>query len=62
MNQAERIKKLMRKVFREVSDTTGTSPMDDHILRDASTTMKRAVTENTSCRRVALWRTIMKSP
>jgi hypothetical protein len=62
MNQAERIKKLMRKAFREVSDGAAVGPRDDRILGDASMTMKRAVTENTSCRRVALWRTIMKSP
>ena len=62
MSQAERIKKLMRKVFREVSDKADAGPMDDRILSDASTTMKRAVTENQSCRRVVLWRTIMKSP
>ncbi len=61
MNQAERIKRLMRKVFREVSEEADTSPMDAHILRGASATMKRAVTASQSSRRVTLWRTIMQN-
>ena len=61
MNRAGKIKKLMRKTFREPIDQSGLSRMDERILSDASTSMKQAVAANKRIYPVSIWRKIMKT-
>jgi len=61
MNQAEKIKRLMREAFRQASDEAVTSALDDRTLNEASVAMRRAVAVHQPVGRLAIWRTIMKN-
>lgn len=61
MNRTERIKELLRRTFQEPPDGPGLTEMDERILGDASTTMKRAVAASQQIHRISKWRRIMKT-
>jgi hypothetical protein len=61
MNRAGKIKKLMRKTFREPTDESGRNRMDERILSDASKSMKQAMAINKRIYPVSIWRKIMKT-
>jgi outer membrane lipoprotein-sorting protein len=61
MNRAEKTKKLLHKTFQESEGITSSAAMDERILGDASTSMKKAVAANQRVYRASVWRIIMKS-
>jgi len=61
MNQAEKIKELLRRTFQEAHHGSEMTEMDERILSDASTTMRQAVAANQQVHRISVWSNIMKS-
>ncbi|MCP4259178.1 MAG: hypothetical protein GY774_16970 [Planctomycetes bacterium] len=61
MNRNEKTKELLRRSFRECSDGSDLTGIDQRILSDASTSMRKAVAANQRVKSISLWRTIMKS-
>jgi outer membrane lipoprotein-sorting protein len=61
MNRAEKIKKLLHRTFQESEEVSGPTAMDERILSDASTSMKRAVAANQRIYPVSKWRKIMRT-
>ena len=61
MNRAEKIKELLRKTFGEPADGSDQGRMDEHILSDASTSMRQAVAANQRIHPISKWRKIMKT-
>jgi len=61
MNRAGKIKKLMRKTFREPAGESGLGRMDERILSDASKSMKQAMDANQRIYPVSKWRKIMRT-
>lgn len=61
MNRADRVKDLLRRTYTQEPGERAADPMDERILADASTTMKKAVAANKQVGRTFLWRTIMKN-
>ena len=61
MNQAEKIKEMLRRTFQEAHHGSEMTEMDERILSDASTTMKQAVAANQRVHPISVWSNIMKS-
>ena len=61
MNQAEKIKELLRKTFQEAPEVAGLTEMDKRILSDASTSMKQALAANQRIYPISKWKTIMRT-
>lgn len=61
MNRKERTKELLRRTFRESAEGTDLVGMDERILSDAFTNMRKAVADNQQAHRDSIWRIIMKS-
>ena len=61
MNGVGKTEELLRRTFREDSDTSVRSEADARILADASATMIQAVMEVQPTHRISVWRTIMEN-
>jgi len=61
MNQAERIKELLRRTFEQSAGQSGPAAMDDRILSDASTSMREALAARQRAGRISQWRRIMST-
>ncbi|TKJ37357.1 MAG: hypothetical protein CEE38_07590 [Planctomycetes bacterium B3_Pla] len=61
MNRIEKTKELLRRTFRGSAEGTDLVGMDERILSDAFTNMRKAVVDNRQVHRISIWRTIMKS-
>ena len=61
MNQAERIRELLRRTFQQSAVQAEPAAMDEHILSDASTSMREAVAAHPTAHRIPRWRRIMRT-
>lgn len=61
MNRQEKTKELLRRTFRASDEGTDLIGMDERILSEASTNMRKAVVDNRQAHGDSIWRTIMKS-
>ena len=61
MNQAEKIKELLRRTFERPREQAGSAAMDERILSDASTSMTEALAARQRAHRLSQWRRIMRT-
>jgi hypothetical protein len=61
MNRAEKIKELLRKTYGESADGSNLRRMDERILCDASTSMRKTVAANQRIYPISKWRKIMRT-
>ena len=61
MNRSKKIKELLRRSFKKAPYGSDLTEMDQRILSDASTNMKKALASNQLAKSISLWRITMKT-